>query len=141
MLALMAQCGLRVPLLQRCSLCGVYVALLEALIGAGGLAAALLTASMQCLCSPDLQPGTLFESACLCAGRSPRMLSCSRARLRLALAALGTLASVASASQWVVETNSFRIREPASARGDYDAAIGDVRPQFQPHRPLLFYCL
>ena len=55
------------------------------------------------------------------------MVGCSRGGLRLALAALGTLASVASASQWVVETNSFRIREPSSARGDYDAAIGDVR--------------
>lgn len=65
----------------------------------------------------------------LCAGRLCTMLSCSRAGLQLALAALGTLACVASASQWVVETNSFRIKEPASAAGEFDAAIGDVWAQ------------
>ena len=37
------------------------------------------------------------------------------------------MASCAIASaQWVVETNSFRIREPADVEGEYDAAIGDV---------------
>jgi len=36
----------------------------------------------------------------------------SRASVRLALAVLGTLAAAASGSQWVVETNSFRIKEP-----------------------------
>jgi hypothetical protein len=42
--------------------------------------------------------------------------------------ALLLLASCALANaQWVVETNSFRIREPASAAGEHDAAIGDVR--------------
>jgi hypothetical protein len=39
------------------------------------------------------------------------------------------LASCAFASaQWVVETNSFRIREPATVEGEYDSAIGDVSP-------------
>ncbi len=39
------------------------------------------------------------------------------------------LASCAIASaQWVVETNSFRIREPANVEGEYDSAIGDVSP-------------
>ena len=39
------------------------------------------------------------------------------------------LASCAIASaQWVVETNSFRIREPATVEGEYDSAIGDVSP-------------
>ena len=37
------------------------------------------------------------------------------------------LASCALASaQWVVETNSFHIREPANVEGEYDSAIGDV---------------
>ena len=37
------------------------------------------------------------------------------------------VASCAIASaQWVVETNSFRIREPANVEGEYDSAIGDV---------------
>ena len=37
------------------------------------------------------------------------------------------LASCALASaQWVVETNSFHIREPAHVEGEYDSAIGDV---------------
>ncbi|CAL5228469.1 g11610 [Coccomyxa viridis] len=36
------------------------------------------------------------------------------------------MASCAIASaQWVVETNSFRIREPANVEGEYDSAIGD----------------
>ena len=55
------------------------------------------------------------------------MLGRSRASVRLALAVLGTLAAAASGSQWVVETNSFRIKEPATAAGEFDAAIGDVR--------------
>lgn len=39
------------------------------------------------------------------------------------------MASCAIASaQWVVETNSFRIREPANVEGEYDSAIGDVSP-------------
>lgn len=87
------------------------------------------SASMQvCVAqSSDLgRNGCLFT---LCAGRLCTMLSCSRAGLQLALAALGTLACVASASQWVVETNSFRIKEPSSAAGEFDAAIGDVRAQ------------
>ena len=37
------------------------------------------------------------------------------------------LASCALANaQWVVETNSFHIREPANVEGEYDSAIGDV---------------
>lgn len=59
------------------------------------------------------------------------MVGRSWASVRLALTVLGTLAAVASGSQWVVETNSFRIKEPASAAGEFDAAIGDVRAQPQ----------
>jgi hypothetical protein len=29
--------------------------------------------------------------------------------------------------QWVVETNSVRVKEPAKIAGEFDAAIGDVR--------------
>ena len=30
--------------------------------------------------------------------------------------------------QFVVETNSMRVREPAALSGEFDVAIGDVRP-------------
>lgn len=44
------------------------------------------------------------------------------------LLTLAVAAAVASSThaQWVVETNSLRIVEPASAAGRHDAAIGDV---------------
>ncbi|KAK9840728.1 hypothetical protein WJX81_000565 [Elliptochloris bilobata] len=74
---------------------------------------------------PEAESAWAGPSRHCLAGSSYRMLGCGRAHLWQAFAALGTLASLASASQWVVETNSFRIREPASAAGDYDAAIGD----------------
>lgn len=44
----------------------------------------------------------------------------------LACAALLAAAAAGAAGQWVVETNSLRIVEPASAAGRHDAAIGDV---------------
>lgn len=48
--------------------------------------------------------------------------------MRLSLTALVAVAALAAgaAGQWVVETNSLRIVEPASAAGRHDAAIGDV---------------
>ena len=53
----------------------------------------------------------------------------ARGRALAALAAVLALALLAppAAAQWVVETNSLRIKTPASAAGEYDAAIGDVR--------------
>ena len=36
------------------------------------------------------------------------------------------LSCALASGQWVVETNSFRIKEPASSAGEHDAAIGDV---------------
>lgn len=35
---------------------------------------------------------------------------------------------LSSASEWVVETNSLRVKEPNDLQGEFDAAIGDVRP-------------
>jgi hypothetical protein len=37
---------------------------------------------------------------------------------------------LARASEWTVETNSFRVKEPSTLQGDYDAAIGDVSLPF-----------
>jgi len=39
------------------------------------------------------------------------------------------------ASEWTVETNSFRVKEPSTLQGDYDAAIGDVSPLPPPPPP------
>lgn len=36
------------------------------------------------------------------------------------------LSCALASAQWVVETNSFRIKEPSAAAGEHDAAIGDV---------------
>ncbi|KAK9804303.1 hypothetical protein WJX72_005862 [[Myrmecia] bisecta] len=36
-----------------------------------------------------------------------------------------TLLPASSLGQWVVETNSFRIKEPSNLAGEFDAAIGD----------------
>ena len=46
----------------------------------------------------------------------------------LVLASFALLATYTHASNWVVETNSFRVKEPNDLRGEYDVAIGDVRP-------------
>ena len=56
----------------------------------------------------------------------------------LCLLLLASLALQASA-QWVVETNSFRIKEPSDAKGEYDAAIGDVRRHCPPPACLLVH--
>lgn len=42
-----------------------------------------------------------------------------------------------SSAQWVVETNSFRIKGPSSAAGEYDAAIGDVSHSHSASRQIL----
>lgn len=34
--------------------------------------------------------------------------------------------------QWVVETNSIRVKEPSKIAGEFDAAIGDVSNPFSP---------
>jgi len=41
------------------------------------------------------------------------------------------LSCTMGSAQWVVETNSFRIKEPSSAAGEHDAAIGDVSLSMQ----------
>lgn len=65
-----------------------------------------------------------MESQCspLTSGRA--MLP-SASRPAVVLCVLVLSCALASA-QWVVETNSFRIKEPSSAAGEHDAAIGDV---------------
>ena len=60
-------------------------------------------------------------------GRGKTVLS----KPSLVLGLLMTSCAIASA-QWVVETNSFRIREPSNVEGEYDAAIGDVSPEVSP---------
>ena len=62
-------------------------------------------------------------------GRGKTVLS----KPSLVLGLLMTSCAIASA-QWVVETNSFRIREPSNVEGEYDAAIGDVGPEVSPKR-------
>lgn len=45
---------------------------------------------------------------------------------KLSAAIILTCIALSTASEWVVETNSFRIKEPGNLQGEYDAAIGDV---------------
>ena len=40
---------------------------------------------------------------------------------------------VAHSSEWTVETNSLRVKEPSSLQGDHDAAIGDVSDRNMKH--------
>ncbi len=56
---------------------------------------------------------------------SGRAMLFSASRPAVVLCILLLSCALASA-QWVVETNSFRIKEPSSAAGEHDAAIGDV---------------
>ena len=58
---------------------------------------------------------------------SGRGMTAAVAKPALIFGLLLALCAIASA-QWVVETNSFRIREPATVEGEYDSAIGDVSP-------------
>lgn len=56
---------------------------------------------------------------------SGRAMFPSLSTLSLLVGMLLATCALASA-QWVVETNSFHIREPANVEGEYDSAIGDV---------------
>ena len=49
-------------------------------------------------------------------------------RLPQLAAALGCLFITLAQGQFVVETNSMRVREPAAVSGEFDVAIGDVCP-------------
>lgn len=44
----------------------------------------------------------------------------------LVLPCLFAISLMAEASEWTVETNGLRVKEPSTLRGDFDAAIGDV---------------